>query len=81
MGYEVTIRCDSGTGDPLNKQVCANYTPRQSRLIRREASTSREAIYAVERQAKAHGWLRVRSAGRRDRWVCPVCQGRAATVR
>lgn len=74
MGYEVTIRCDDGNGDPVNKRQCATYAPKQIDVPRQEATTSRDAVYAVERRAKALGWRLVRSAGRPARWLCPVCQ-------
>jgi hypothetical protein len=74
MGYEITIRCDGGQGDPLHKRQCLTYAPKQSDIPRFEAATSRDAIFAVERRAKGAGWKQVRQPGRRTRWLCPVCQ-------
>lgn len=74
MGYEVTIRCDSGKGDPVTKRQCITYGRNQREIVRHEATTSREAIIGVEMRAKALDWKRVQSAGRPVRWICPVCR-------
>ncbi|AIT81207.1 hypothetical protein [Novosphingobium pentaromativorans] len=75
MGYEVTIRCDDGKGDPVGKRQCVTYARSDADKPRREAATSRDAVYAVEKRAKAAGWKLIRRAGHPARWVCPVCQG------
>lgn len=75
MGYSITIRCDARRGNPLEKKRCHTDAQAKATLPEFHAATSREAIYAVERRAKAAGWLRVRQAGRPAAWMCPVCAG------
>ncbi len=75
MGFEVTIRCDIGKGDPLAKRSCYTFDPKRSAEIpRHEAPASRDAVYVAEHRAKGSGWKLVRKAGHPARWVCPACQ-------
>lgn len=73
MRNSITIRCDTRRGDPLEKKRWHTDAQAKATLPEFHAATSREATYAVERRAKAAGWLRVRRAGTPGTWMCPVC--------
>ena len=74
MGYEVTVRCDCGKGNPITKEQCETYARDQTYVPRQEAPTSRAAVYAAEVKAAARGWKKVRKVARPVGWICKVCQ-------
>lgn len=73
MGYEVSARCDVRKGEPLEKKRCHSDAQARIAPITGEANDLATAKNALDRSAQAHGWRRLRRAGRPTIWVCPAC--------
>lgn len=73
MSYEMTVRCDLRTGNPLQKQLCVSDARSKTQAPTASKTTSREAVYALEIHAKNAGWERVRRMAQPIKWACPVC--------
>lgn len=73
MAYEIRIRCDIRTGNPLEKALC--HSDQRSGQPQPEATDKiiADAARSADRRARAMGWKTARQSAGAAKWCCPAC--------